>query len=75
LASVGVNSLVKNSESRYIATVIALAGNPAQLVLLSGDLRQRMLSPPLMDASTFTRELERKLMQSWEEPSCLEGSA
>ena len=75
LAAVGLESLVKGSESGYIEAAIALAGNAAQLVSLRADLRQRMLCSPLMDARTFTRELERKLMQSWEERSGLEGNA
>jgi len=75
LAGLGLESLVQSSESGYVQTAIALAGNPAELVSLRTGLRQRMLSSPLMDAGTFTRELESRLMQCWEKLSIQEGNA
>jgi predicted O-linked N-acetylglucosamine transferase (SPINDLY family) len=66
LRTVGLEALVQGSESGYIEAAVGLADNPALLASLRAGLRQRMLSSPLMDASTFTRELEGKLVQSWE---------
>jgi len=75
LAGLGLQSLVESSASGYIRAAIGLAGNPAQRVALRTGLRQRMLSSPLMDASSFTRELESRLMQCWDKLRVQEGNA
>jgi predicted O-linked N-acetylglucosamine transferase (SPINDLY family) len=75
LRTIGLDALVQGSESGYIEAAVGLADNPALLASLRAGLRLRMLSSPLMDAFTFTRELERKLVQSWEARHGLEGNA
>ncbi len=75
LGSLGLESYVTGSDAEYIETAIGLAANPAQLLGLRTGLRQRILSSPLMDAGTFTRELENRLMQCWDRKVGLEENA
>jgi predicted O-linked N-acetylglucosamine transferase (SPINDLY family) len=75
LSTLGLDSHVAGGENEYIGAAIGLASDTAQLASLRAGLRGRMLSSPLMDASTFTRELESKLMQAWEKWCDQEGNA
>jgi predicted O-linked N-acetylglucosamine transferase (SPINDLY family) len=68
LSALKLEELIAASEEDYIEIAVALANDQARLSTLSGGLRERMLSSPLMDAAGFTRELEagfRKIWVSW----------
>ena len=66
LQALGLKSLVSSDENKYIDAAVRLAGDTAKLDELRNNLRERMQSSTLMDASGFTRELERQLQVAWE---------
>ena len=65
LTVLSLEELIATSEEEYVAKAVALAGDRARLAMLSENLREKMLSSPLMDAEGFTRELETVYRQIW----------
>lgn len=58
LAGLGLAQLVANDPADYVARAVALAGDAARLAELRGGMRARLASSPLLDAVSFTRQLE-----------------
>ncbi len=58
LSVVGFGDLVATSPRQYVDLAVALARDSSRLTELRQTMRQRMRTSPLMDAATFTRNLE-----------------
>ena len=69
LKSVGLDDMVATTPADYIDRAVALIADLPRLTRLRQELRQRMLSSPLLDAVGFTRELESAYRQLWREYS------
>jgi len=72
LAAAGLQRLVAEDDEQFVAIAVALASDVFALARLRGGLRQDLLRSPLLDASGFTRELERayrSVWQRWCDPS------
>jgi len=65
LHAVGLEELVCHSPEEYVDRAAELAGDAGRLAALRGELRQRMASSALMDATGFTRNLEERYRQAW----------
>jgi predicted O-linked N-acetylglucosamine transferase (SPINDLY family) len=65
LATLGVGELIAATRDEYIAIAVALAADLPRLSSLRGTLRQRMSESPLLDFTTFTRNLEAEYRQMW----------
>lgn len=59
LANVGLSELVARNSDEYVDIAAALAQNPERLQSYRRLLRTKMSCSPLMDAQTFTANLER----------------
>jgi predicted O-linked N-acetylglucosamine transferase (SPINDLY family) len=66
LAAVGLNSLVAHDQSEYVDIAVALATEQKKLQNVRLNLRQRMCSSTLMDARAFSRQLETKYQDIWQ---------
>jgi len=62
LHSVGLDDLIAENPSDYIARAVSLANQPQRLVELREELRLMMARSPLMDAEGVTREVEAAYM-------------
>lgn len=63
-----LSELVARSPEEFTEVAVGLANDLPRLSVLRQGLRQRMLDSPLMDARSFTRDLEglyRKAWQNW----------
>ncbi|MGD9744064.1 MAG: hypothetical protein AB7F08_14755, partial [Dongiaceae bacterium] len=67
LAALGLRELVVPDEAAYVATAVALAGDPARLVDLRAGMRARFARTTLGDNPRFVRDLEAGLRQAWRE--------
>ena len=68
LSNVGTKGLIADSQEDYIEKAVALANDTVKLQQLQKDLRGMMEGSPLMDAVSFTRELEtiyRRIWHGW----------
>jgi predicted O-linked N-acetylglucosamine transferase (SPINDLY family) len=63
LTAVGLEQFIAKNREDYVAKVTALAGNTDRLSTLRIRMRERLKASPLMDASGFSREFEKALMQ------------
>ena len=67
LRALGLDVLLAGNESDYVENAVSLALDPDRLQSLRANLREKMKSSPLMDAVTFTGELEAAYQQAWTE--------
>jgi predicted O-linked N-acetylglucosamine transferase (SPINDLY family) len=68
LHNLNLAEYITDSEDSYIEKAVALASDLTRLSDLSGRLRDTLLSSPLCDPATFTRDLEgiyRTLWTRW----------
>jgi protein O-GlcNAc transferase len=68
LKAVQLAELVTHNEADYVATAVALAGDPERLSRLRAGLRSRMAESALTDEARFVREVEaayRSMWHSW----------
>ena len=65
LHAIGLPELVTPDIGQYVATAVALAGDPARLRALRTGLRERMRGSPLMDEPRFARDLEMLYERMW----------
>ncbi len=72
LVSVGLEELVAGSREEYVDVAAGLAGDRARLKTLRAELRERMRRSPILDAATFTRNLETAYREMWSR-WCAEG--
>ncbi len=66
LSTIGLTQLIAHSPEEYLRICIDLAQNPTQLQTLRATMRERMQNSPLMDAPTFTQQLELRYRKIWE---------
>lgn len=59
LNNVGLSELIAANADQYVEIAVGLASNPPRLQLYRHSLRKQMLASPLMDATTFTEDLEQ----------------
>jgi predicted O-linked N-acetylglucosamine transferase (SPINDLY family) len=67
LATLGLHELITHSREEYIAAAVALANDRARLENYRATLRERMAASPLLDFTTFTRNLEAAYRRMWRE--------
>ena len=65
MSNLGLPEFIARDTSDYVNIAVTLANDLPQLAQLRGDLRERMKASPLMDASSFTRNLERAFQEMW----------
>jgi predicted O-linked N-acetylglucosamine transferase (SPINDLY family) len=65
LTNVGLTDHIAHAPQQYIDLAVALGSDPQRLAKLRGEMRQRMLRSPLMDAPRFTRNLEAAYRHMW----------
>lgn len=65
LRSVGLTELVAKTENEYLDLAVQLAKNRERLVRYRRNLRNMMLNSTLLDAATFTRNLEQAYRTMW----------
>jgi protein O-GlcNAc transferase len=56
---------VANDPAQFVQIATRFAEDPSSLGQLRGELRQRLLRSPLMDAAGFTRDLEAAYRRAW----------
>jgi predicted O-linked N-acetylglucosamine transferase (SPINDLY family) len=66
LAAVGLDSLVAQDQNEYVDIAVALATDQQKLQNVRLNLRQRMRASALMDFQAFTRQLESKYHDIWQ---------
>jgi predicted O-linked N-acetylglucosamine transferase (SPINDLY family) len=65
LSNIGLGELAARRPRQYVQTAAALAESPTRLAELRGNLRQRMLTSPLMNARKFARNVEGAYRDMW----------
>jgi len=65
LRCAGLHELVAQNAEDYAAIAIALARDQTRRRLLRMNLRNKLLSSPLLDHRGFTTKLEREMRQAW----------
>ena len=65
LSAIGLSELIARNMDHYVELAVGLAREPARLVALRHDLRQRMAASPLCDEAFFTRHLEQACQTIW----------
>jgi predicted O-linked N-acetylglucosamine transferase (SPINDLY family) len=65
LSNIGLSELAARRPRQYVQTAIALAESPDRLTELRGNLRDRMLTSPLMNARKFARHVENAYREMW----------
>lgn len=65
LEAVGLPEFIASDESDFVARGVAWAERRTELNLLRRGLRQRMSHSPLVDAKSYTANLENKLLEIW----------
>ena len=63
LHSVGLKEFIAETREDYIAKAVALAGDIDRLVALRAGMRDRLKSSRLMNATEFSRDFEKALVQ------------
>ena len=66
LANVGLHELVAQSGDQYVEIACALACDPARLENLRAGMRRRLGDAPLLDAVSFTKNLECVYRNAWQ---------
>lgn len=66
LNSIGHPEWVANHEDEYVQIAIEMANDPQALATIRGTLRREFQGSALMDAATFTAELEQVYRACWE---------
>jgi predicted O-linked N-acetylglucosamine transferase (SPINDLY family) len=66
LSILGLTELIAATKTEYVNICLKLANNLEYLQHLRATLRQRMQASPLMDAPSFTRQLETLYRELWE---------
>lgn len=66
LGALGMTELIAGSEEDYVNIATALAQDRNRLETWRRELRRRLESSPLMDAESFTRDVEAKYREMWE---------
>lgn len=65
LTAAGLQELIADSKSQYIALAVALARNRTRRSALRSGMRARLATSALLDQSAFTRKLEGGLRRAW----------
>jgi predicted O-linked N-acetylglucosamine transferase (SPINDLY family) len=65
LTHCGLSELVASDEAGYIATAVALAGDPERLAGLRRTMRDRLNAAPLTDYKGFARSVEAAYRAMW----------
>jgi len=65
MSNVGLHELIAKTPEAYVEKAVSLAGDLPRLAEIRAGLRQRMLESPLMDASSFARDMEACYRQAW----------
>ena len=65
LMQVGLTDLIADNTDDYVRLAVELANDPVRLATLRCNLRERMKSSPLCDASGFARKIETAYRQMW----------
>lgn len=73
LRSVGLSELIARTENEYLEIAVHLAKNRELLAKYRRNLRNMMLNSTLLDATTFTRNLEQAYRTMWHR-WCRQGS-
>ncbi len=66
LATLGLDDLIAHTQEQYVEIAAAWAGDVERLTQLRSSLRDRMAQSPLVDAQSFTRNLEAAYRRMWE---------
>jgi protein O-GlcNAc transferase len=66
LAEIGLDDLVADTVDAYVDVAVALAGDPARLAALRGDVRRRLRQSGLSDTPTLTRRIEAAYRTMWQ---------
>ncbi len=67
LSSIGLPELIAETREEYVTKVCELAQSGEKLVQLRGELRKRLMTSPLMDGRRFTREIEDRFEECWQQ--------
>lgn len=67
LSTLELNELITTTPDEYVACCVKLAKKMSPLKELRRTLRERLQKSPLLDAETFTRQLETAYRQMWEQ--------
>lgn len=67
LTHCGLSELVASDEAGYIATAVALAGDPERLTGLRRTMRDRLNAAPLTDYKGFARGVEAAYRAMWQD--------
>lgn len=65
LTALGLSDWIAEDEEQYVGLAIRRAGDPAGLIRLSAELRQRMAGAPVGNASLYTRAVETAYREMW----------
>jgi protein O-GlcNAc transferase len=65
LTNIGLGDLIAHTNDQYVQLTIRLANDADRLATLRGTLRQQMKRSPLMDAKSFTRDVELAYRNLW----------
>ena len=65
MTNLGLPELVAKTPAQFIEITANLARDRKRLAQLRSDLRDRMQRSPLMDAASFTRNLESAYQAMW----------
>jgi protein O-GlcNAc transferase len=68
LSNIGLPELIANTSDQYAKIAIDLANDSSRMSSLRQNMRDRMLSSPLMDADGFAKDMEnvyRRVWQKW----------
>jgi protein O-GlcNAc transferase len=66
LTNLGLAELIAHSPREYLSIASTVAGDFSRLANLRSILRRRMERSPLMNAQTFTRDIESAYRQMWQ---------
>jgi len=66
LSNAGLSEFIARTPEQFVEIAAALAGDPARLAKLRVDLRPRLESSVLMDATAFARGIEAAYRQMWQ---------
>lgn len=65
LTNLGLNELIANDENDYLNIATQLAKTPLSLTEYRTTLRNRLLTSPLTDQTSYTRKFEQLLQSAW----------
>jgi predicted O-linked N-acetylglucosamine transferase (SPINDLY family) len=67
LAACGLEDWIAPSTDAFVEMVLSLTADADRLALLRASLRERLVRSPVMNASSFTRALEKIFRDAWRE--------